>query len=61
MLSEQEHKKKGEKTMNKILSVHWWIDILVSTFFTILVMYLIKVATNAVKIPVVTDVVNEVV
>lgn len=47
--------------MNKILSVHWWIDILVSTFFTILVMYLIKIATNAVNIPVVTDVVNEVV
>lgn len=38
----------------------WWIQMLVSTFVTMMFIYLIKKITKAVNIPVVSNVVEEV-
>ena len=38
----------------------WWIQMIVSTFVTMMLIYLIKKITKAVNIPVVSNVVEEV-
>ena len=47
--------------MNRLFSVNFWVSPFVSTLFTIFVMWMIKRITSAVHIPVVSDVVGEVV
>lgn len=42
--------------MNRIFSVNFWVQAFVSTFITMLMIYLIKKVAGTVKIPVVSDV-----
>lgn len=44
----------------RIFSVHFWVSAFVSTFMTMLMIYLIKKVAGTVKIPVVSDVANAV-
>ena len=46
--------------MSFILRPSWWIQMIVSTFVTMMFIYLIKKVTKAVNIPVVSTVVEEV-
>lgn len=46
--------------MNKIFSPSFWIQAFVSTFITMLMIYLIKKVAGTVQIPVVSDVANAV-
>ena len=46
--------------MSFILRPSWWIQMIVSTFATMMFIYLIKKITKAVNIPVVSNVVEEV-
>ncbi len=43
-----------------LLKPSWWIQMIVSTFVTMMFIYLIKKITKAVNIPVVSNVVEEV-
>ena len=56
----EQHKKGGKKEMSFILRPSWWIQMIVSTFVTMMFIYLIKKITKAVNIPVVSNVVEEV-
>lgn len=42
--------------MNKILSPSWWMSMLVSTFMTMLFIYIIKTITAKINIPVISAV-----
>ena len=55
-----EQHKKEVKEMMFLLKPSWWIQMLVSTFVTMMFIYLIKKITKAVNIPVVSNVVEEV-
>lgn len=46
--------------MNRIFSVNFWLSAFVSTFMTMLMIYLIKKVAGTVEIPVVSDVANAV-
>ena len=46
--------------MNRIFSLNFWVQAFVSTFITMLFMYLIKKITATVNIPVVSTVAQEV-
>lgn len=43
----------------KLTSLSWWTSALMSTFMTMVLMYIIKKATANVNIPVVSNIVNE--
>lgn len=43
-----------------VFSVNWWASTLVSTFITMIFIYIIKKATAAVEIPVVSTIAAEV-
>lgn len=43
-----------------VFSVNWWVSTLVSTLVTMVFIYLIKRATSAVNIPVLSDIAQEV-
>lgn len=42
--------------MNRLFSVSFWVQLFMSTFLTMLMIYLIKKATSAVNIPIVSDI-----
>ena len=42
--------------MNNLFSVNWWISMFVSTAMTMVFIWLIKKATSAVNIPVVSEI-----
>ena len=44
--------------MRNIMNPSWWIGVIVSTFFTMCVMYAMKKVTAKVEIPVVSDIVQ---
>ena len=44
--------------MNRIFTVSFWIQLFISTFMTMLMIYLIKKANEKVQIPVVSEIVN---
>lgn len=44
--------------MHKILSVSFWVQLALSTFMTMLMIYLIKKANDKLNIPVVSDIVK---
>lgn len=46
--------------MGRIFSVNFWVQAFISTFMTMLMMYLIKKITATVNIPVVSTVAQEV-
>ena len=46
--------------MGKILTPSFWIQAFVSTFITMVMIYIIKTIANKVSIPVVSDVANAV-
>ena len=56
----EQHNKKEVKEISFILRPSWWIQMIVSTFVTMMFIYLIKKITKAVNIPVVSNVVEEV-
>lgn len=50
------HRKGGKNKMGRIFTVNFWVQAFVSTFITMLMIYLIKKVAGTVKIPVVSDV-----
>lgn len=44
--------------MGKLLSPSWWLSMFVTTFMTMLFIYLIKAMTNKFNIPVAKDIAN---
>lgn len=44
--------------MRNLMNPSWWVGVIVSTFFTMCVMYVMKKVTAKVDIPVVSDVVQ---
>lgn len=44
--------------MGKVFTVSFWIQLFISTFMTMLMIYLIKKANEKVKLPVVSDIVE---
>lgn len=44
--------------MNKIFTVSFWLNLFLSTFMTMLMIYLIKRMTSKVNIPIVNDIVD---
>ena len=46
--------------MGRIFTVNFWINLFITTFFTMVMMWLIKKANNKVNVPVVGDIINEV-
>lgn len=53
------HSKGGER-MNRIFTVNFWVQLFLSTFMTMVMIYLIKKASATVQIPVVKDIVESV-
>lgn len=58
MLSVQH--RKEVTIMGRLLSPSWWVSMLVSTFFTMLFIWIIKKASASVNIPVVSTIASEV-
>lgn len=46
--------------MNRIFSVNFWVQLFLSTFLTMCMMYLIKKVTTKVDIPVVSEIAQNV-
>lgn len=46
--------------MHKIFTVSFWVQLFISTFMTMLMIYLIKKANAKVQLPVVSDIVDAV-
>ena len=46
--------------MNRILSVNFWVNLFLTTFMTMLMMWLIKKANEKISVPVVGNIINEV-
>lgn len=46
--------------MGRLLSPSFWVQTIVSVLFTMLVMWVIKKASQKVNVPVVSDIINEV-
>ena len=46
--------------MSSLFRASWWIQMLVSTFMTMVFIYLIKILCNKVNVPVVSGIVNAV-
>ena len=44
--------------MNRIFTVSFWVQLFISTFMTMLMIYLIKKANEKIQIPVVSDIVE---
>ena len=44
--------------MNRIFTVSFWVQLFLSTFMTMVMIYLIKKANEKVKLPVVSDIVE---
>lgn len=43
----------------RLTSVDWWIQMFLSTFLTLVFIYILKQANKKVNIPVVSDIINE--
>ena len=59
-LNNRKKKFKEEKEMNRIFSINFWVQTFVSTFVTMLMIYVIKKIAGAVNIPVVSEVASAV-
>lgn len=46
--------------MGRIFTVNFWIQLFITTFFTMLMMWLIKKANEKINVPVVGEIINEV-
>lgn len=46
--------------MNFLLRPSWWISMIVSTFVTMIFIYLIKKASQKINVPIVSDIVESV-
>ena len=54
-------RKKGvTNTMGRILTVNFWVNLFITTFFTMLMMWLIKKANTKINVPVVGGIIEEV-
>lgn len=42
--------------MNKIFSVNFWVQLFISTFMTMVMIYLIKLITAKINIPVISNI-----
>lgn len=49
---------KGGVNMRHLLSINFWLQLFLSTFMTMVMIYLIKKMNEKVKIPVVNDIVS---
>lgn len=46
--------------MRRLLSINWWLQLFLSTFMTMIMIYLIKKLSSKVNVPIVNDIVKEV-
>ena len=46
--------------MGRIFTINFWVQLFITTFFTMLMMWLIKKANEKISVPVVGDMINEV-
>lgn len=46
--------------MVQLTKVSWWVNMFITTFVTMIFIYLIKRATQKINVPVVSDMVSEV-
>lgn len=46
--------------MNRLLSPSWWLSMLVSTFMTMVFIYIIKKIATTANVPIVSEIVQEV-
>lgn len=46
--------------MGRILTVNFWVNLFITTFFTMVMMWLIKKANTKINVPVVGDIIEEV-
>ena len=49
---------KGGEFMKRLLSVNFWLQLFLSTFMTMVMIYIIKKLSEKVNIPVVNDIVE---
>lgn len=46
--------------MGRIFTINFWVQLFITTFFTMLMMYMIKKVNEKISVPVVGDMINEV-
>lgn len=46
--------------MSRIFTVNFWVQLFITTFFTMLMMWMIKKANEKISVPVVGDMISEV-